>query len=318
MLPLHKHTEGSEKARALAAPAVLWPRAAQRLKRASVPYLFILPFFAVLAVFLAYPLGYAFNLSLYRTQLVGGTKYIGLQNYVQVFHDPYFWAGVRNMVIFGCIQVPIMLGLALVFALLLDSGIPRLRRVFRLGYFLPFAVPSAVAALMWGSLYGQSFGPIAQVAHALHLGTPGFLTESGILPSIGNVVTWQYTGYNMIIMFAALQAIPPDLYEAARIDGAKEWQIALRIKIPQIMPAIVVTCIFSIIGTLQLFSEPQIFQAAAPSAVSEFVTPNLYVYTLAFTDQELNYAAAVAFTLGLVIAVISSLFLFVVYRRRAR
>jgi multiple sugar transport system permease protein len=315
---LHAPTEVSPKARPLAAPAWLRTGVVQRVRRALVPYLFILPFFVILLIFLVYPLGYAFDLSLYRTQLVGGTKFIALQNYVQVFHDPYFWAGVRNMVIFGCIQVPIMLGLALLFALLLDSGIPRLRRILRLGYFLPFAVPSAVAALMWGSLYGQSFGPIAQIAHALHFGTPGFLTERGILPSIGNVVTWQYTGYNMIIMFAALQAIPPDLYEAARIDGARDWQIALHIKIPQITPAIVVTCIFSIIGTLQLFSEPQIFQAAAPSAVSEFITPNLYVYTLAFTDQEVNYAAAVAFALGLVIALLSSLFLFVVYRRRAR
>jgi multiple sugar transport system permease protein len=236
---------------------------------------------------------------------------------VTVFHDAYFWDGVRNMLIFGAIQVPVMLLLALFFALLLDSGIPRLRSLFRLGYFLPFAIPSAVAALMWGYLYGQSFGPFAQIAHALHFAAPTFLTESGILPSIGNIVTWQYTGYNMVIMFAALQAIPPELYEAARMDGAREWQIAFYVKTPLITPAIVLTCIFSIIGTLQLFNEPQILQTIAPSAVNGHITPNLYAYQLAFQDQQLDYAASVAFTLGLVIAILSTLFLFIVNRRRA-
>lgn len=290
----------------------------RRLNRNITPYLFITPFFALLAIFLFYPIIYSFITSLYRTKLVGGTAFVGAQNYGRVLHDPYFWEGVRNMLLFGVVQVPIMLGLALLFALLIDSGIPRLQRLFRLGYFLPFAVPSAVAALMWGFLYGRSFGPFAQLAQSFHLPAPTFLTQAGILPAIGNIVVWQYTGYNMIIIYAALQAISPELYEAARIDGAKDWQIALRIKVPLIWPALVLTGIFSIIGTLQLFSEPQIFEAIAPSAVKHYITPNLYTYHLAFTDQQLDYAAAVAFTLGIVIALLSSLFLLIVNRRGAR
>ncbi len=292
--------------------------ALRRFDRIVTPYLFIIPFFVLLAVFLIFPLFYAFDLSLYHTKLIGGTAFIGLQNYVKVLHDPYFWEGVHNMLLFGSIQVPIMLILALLFALLLDSGIPRLRGIFRLGYFLPFAIPTAVAALMWGYLYGQSFGPFAQIAHALHVGAPMFLTASGILPSVGNIVIWQYTGYNMIIMHAALQAIPPELYESARIDGARDWQIAFFVKVPLIVPAMILTGIFSIIGTLQLFVEPQILQSIAPSAVNGHITPNVYAYQLAFQNDQLDYAAAVAVTLGVLIAILSALFLFVVNRGRAR
>jgi multiple sugar transport system permease protein len=314
-------------ARAGAPPGVRSPTAQtvfgsptlRRIRRTVTPYLFIAPFFALLIIFLVYPLGFSFDLSLYRTRLIGGTKFIGLQNYVTVLHDPYFWEGVRNMLLFGCVQVPLMLGLALLFALLLDSGVPRLRRLFRLGYFLPFAIPGVVAALMWGYLYGQSFGPLAQIARATHLFTaPNFLTASSILPSIGNIVIWQYTGYNMIIMYAALQSIPPQLYEAARIDGAHDWQIAIFVKVPMILQAIVFTGIFSIIGTLQLFVEPQILQGIAPSAVNGHITPNIYAYNITFANQQLDYAAAVSFTLGVVIAVLSALFFFVFNWRRAR
>jgi multiple sugar transport system permease protein len=100
---------------------------------------------------------------------------------------------------------------------------------FRLGSFLP-AVPSVVAALMWGYLYGQSFGPIAQIAQALGLTPPQFLTPSGVIPALANISMWQYTGYNMLILFAALRAVPRELYEAAAVDGASEVQIALKIR----------------------------------------------------------------------------------------
>jgi len=306
----------------LRSPAAQTPFASpmlRRIRRIVTPYLFIAPFFALLIIFLIYPLGYSFGLSMFHTKLIGGTKFIGLQNYVTVLHDPYFWEGVRNMLLFGVIQVPVMLGLALLFALLLDSGVPRLRRVFRLSYFLPFAIPGVVAALMWGYLYGQSFGPLAQIARMTHIFTaPNFLTASSILPSIGNIVTWQYTGYNMIIMYAALQAIPPELYEAARIDGAHDWQIAFFVKVPLILQAIVFTGIFSIIGTLQLFVEPQILQNIAPSAVNGHITPNIYAFNIAFQNQQLDYAATIAFMLGIIIAVLSALFLFIVNWRRAR
>lgn len=281
-----------------------------------VPYLFLTPFLIVFLVFFVLPLAYALYISLFADRLVGGTIFVGIQNYVQAFHDPSFWSGVGRMLLFGVVQVPIMLGLALIFALLLDSGLARFKTLFRLGYFLPYAIPSVVGALMWGYLYSPTFGPFAQTAHALHWPAPGFLTDQGMLWSIANIVTWEFVGYNMIIMFAALQAVPQDLYDAARVDGATGWQLARHVKIPLIAPAIVLTGIFSIIGTLQLFNEPSIMAPIAPSVVQDHYTPNLYAYTLAFTNQQYNYSAAVSFTLGAVVFIGSYLFMFITNRGR--
>jgi len=298
-----------------ARPAV----ALRRLLRVvGLPYLFLSPFLILFTTFFILPLLYALWLSLFADRLVGGTVFVGAQNYLQVLQDGNFWEGVRRTFVFGVVQVPIMLGLALVFALVLDSGGVRLRTLFRLSYYLPAAIPGVVAALMWGYLYGPSFGPFAQIADAIHVPEPGFLSATGMLPSIGNIVTWLATGSNMIIMYAALQSIPPDVYDAATVDGARGWKTAWYIKIPLIRPALILTGIFSIIGTLQLFAEPQIMGSLAPNVIGDHYTPNLYAYTLAFTNQQYNYAAAISFTLGAIIFVCSCLFMVVVTQRRAR
>jgi multiple sugar transport system permease protein len=293
-------------------PGYYWRRWTRKL----TPYFFLSPFLIGYIVFMVYPLIYSFNLSLYRKQIIGGVTFKGLENYVNVFQDANFWEGIRNVLIFGAMQIPVMLGLALFFAVILDSNAVRRVTIFRLGYFLPFAVPSVVAALMWGYFYGQSFGPIAQVAKALGLQPPVFLTINGIIPSMANISTWQFTGYNMLIIYAALKAIPLELYEAARADGANEWQIAWGIKIPIVWPAIVLTMIFSVIGTLQLFNEPNVLRVVAPTAVNEHFTPNLYLYFLAFRDARFEYSAAMAFSLALVSGILASLVLLVTRRLR--
>lgn len=289
----------------------------KRLQRRSTPYLFLLPFLIAFVLFMVYPLIYAFNLSLFRKKLIGGVTFVGLDNYIKALQDANFWDGVRNVLIFGAMQIPIMLGLALLFALLLDGKLIRRQTIFRLGYFLPFAVPSVVAAVMWGYFYGQSFGPIAQIATFFHLDPPQFLTPSGIIPSIANISTWQYTGYNMLILFAALKGIPEEIYEAAKVDGASDLQIALRIRIPIIWPALALTAIFSIIGTLQLFNEPNVLGVVAPTVMNSHFTPNIYVYNLAFSNRQFDYSAAIAFTLAIVTALLSSAVLISAYRREA-
>jgi len=289
-----------------------------RLSRKATPFFFLSPFLAGFLVFMVYPLIYAFNLSLYRKKLVGGTTFVGLANYVKAFQDASFWEGVKNVLVFGAMQIPVMLGLALLFATLIDSGIIKRISIFRLVYFLPFAVPNVVAALIWGYFYGQSFGPIAQVAEALNLQAPIFLNAKGIIPSIANISVWQYTGYNMLIIYAAMKAIPPELYEAARVDGANEWQLAWHIRIPLVIPALLLTFIFSMIGTLQLFNEPNVLGAVAPTAMNRHFTPNIYVYNLAFANKQFDYSAAISFTLALVTAIVSSLVLFIIFRREAK
>jgi multiple sugar transport system permease protein len=131
-----------------------------------------------------------------------------------------------------------------------------------------------------------------------------------MLFSIANVSTWTYTGYNMIILYAALRAIPTELYEAAAVDGASAFRTAIHIKLPQLRPAILLCAIFSVIGSFQLFAEPQIFFQIAQGVIGKDYTPNLYVYNLAFSDARLNYAAALSFLLGAVVFVISYLVMY--------
>ena len=306
----------TERAHATAPPSR--HHSATKRKQHLAAYLFILPFFAVFLTMLVIPLVYAGYLSLFESRLIGGEVFAGLANYVRALSDSAFLGSLLRMGLFFVIQVPIMLGLALLFALALDSGRARGSRSIRLLVFMPYAVPAVVATLMWGYLYGPDFGPIAQVARAVGWGTPEFLTPENILGSMMNIVTWEFVGYNMIILYAALRAIPSELYEAAEIDGAGQFRIAWSIKIPAIRPAIILTVIFSIIGTFQLFAEPSLLNAIAPDAITNSFTPNYYAYNLAFLNRELNYAAAIAFLLGIVIAVLSYVFQLATERRERK
>jgi multiple sugar transport system permease protein len=285
-----------------------------RARRRAVPYLFLSPFLIAFTVFVIVPLLWALNLSLYRSRLVGGRTFVGLDNYVRSLTDPKLWEGIRNVLTFGIIQIPIMLGLALLAALILDAGLVRRQTLYRIVLFLPFAVPAVVATLIWGYLYGQAFGPIAQIARFLGQEPPQFLTQGSIIPAMSNISTWQYTGYN----YAALKAIPTELYEAARVDGASNVQIARRIKIPLVGPALVLTFIFSIIGTLQLFTEPYLLNAIAPSVIGPNFTPNRYVYNLSFQNRQFDYAAAISFMIALVTAILAGMTLLIYQRRGAR
>jgi multiple sugar transport system permease protein len=277
----------------------------RRLNHGRVGYLFVAPFLVTFAALFVLPLAYAAYISLYKNQLIGGLHFVGLNNYIRALQDPSLRQGVARVAIYFVIQVPIMLVIALFAALAIDSGMLRLAKVFRLGIFLPYAVPAVVATLMWGYLYGPSFGPFAQLAGRLGTTAPNFLGAGWVLPSIANIQVWEFVGYNMIIMYAALRSIPTDLYEAAAVDGAGAWRVAWSIKIPSIRRALGVCLIFSVIGSFQLFSEPKLLQPLSPNVIGGDYTPNLYAYTLSFTSQETNYAAAVSFLLGLVIVVVS-------------
>jgi multiple sugar transport system permease protein len=265
---------------------------------------FVTPFMIGLALLVIAPIVYAIYLSLFRTQLIGGTSFVGLGNYLTLFQDPKFWSSLGRVALFLVVQVPIMLALSLIAALALDSARLHGARFFRIAIFLPYAVPGVVAALLWGFIYGDQFGLTAWVNQALgwHLAP---LAPSWILGSIGNIVTWEFMGYNMLIFYAALRVISGDLYEAAELDGASAWRIVFSIKLPAIRGAIVIAIIFSIIGSFQLFNEPNLLQGLAPNSISSYFTPNMYAYNLSFAGQQFNYSATVAIVMGIITGVIS-------------
>ncbi|AOZ73528.1 ABC transporter permease [Boudabousia tangfeifanii] len=183
----------------------------------------------------------------------GGEKvetFVGLQNFKEVALGSTFWTGIGRVLLFGAIQIPVMIIGALALALLLDSLLVNRVGFFRLGYFMPYAVPGIVAALVWVYLYNNQIGPVGRVLNI------DFFGHTWILAGMANMTTWTFTGYNMLIFLAALQAIPTDLYEAARLDGASEWMIVWKIKVPMVRAAALLAVLLSIIGTVQLFNEP--------------------------------------------------------------
>jgi multiple sugar transport system permease protein len=280
-------------------------RPRRRTRRSWVGWGFIGPFMAVFVLVFLAPIGYSIYLSLYRNQLIGGNAFVGLQNYTTAFQDPHFWSAVTRVGLFLVVQVPIMLGAALLVALALDSGRLYGKSFFRISIFLPYAVPAVVATLMWGFMYGARFGLVGSINDALGTSLPDPLSPSWILASIGNIVTWEFVGYNMLIFYSALRVIPSSLYEAAAIDGAGQLSVVRAIKLPAIRGALVIATIFSIIGSFQLFNEPNILQSLAPNAISTYFTPNMYAYSLSFSGQQYNYSAAVAIVMGLFTMVIA-------------
>ena len=292
-----------------APPTEAPPRASRRRtasnRRSWTGWGFLTPFAAVFVLVFIAPILYSLYLSLYREQMVGGTTFVGLTNYQEALTDPTFWDAVGRVSLFLAVQVPIMLLLALLMALVLDSGRLYGKNFFRISIFMPYAVPAVVATLMWGFMYGTRFGLVGNINDALGIALPDPLSPSLVLASIGNVVTWQFVGYNMLILYSALRVVPHSLYEAAEMDGANQIQVVRAIKIPALRGALVIATIFSVIGSFQLFNEPSILQSLAPNSIGSAYTPNLFTYSLAFSGRQHNYAAAVAILMGLLTMIIA-------------
>jgi multiple sugar transport system permease protein len=300
----------------IAAPTTSSTKATRRLRRhaagsgprARTIVAFLIPFFAPFFLFYIVPIIYALwqsFLVVKRTPGQFGTSYTtfgGFTQYIEALQNGEFWASIGRIGLFGIVQVPVMLIVALVIALLLDSPLLKIKSFFRIAAFMPYAVPGVIAAIMWSFLYSPQLSPVVSILQGLGL-HPDFLGPSAVLWSIANVSTWLWTGYNMLVMFSALQSIPQELYEAAKLDGANNWTIALRIKVPLIAPAMVMTAVFSIIGTLQLYAEPAVLQQIS-SNISSTYTPNMLAYAIA-SGNNYQQAAAVSVIIAVVTFVLS-------------
>lgn len=299
-------------------PDVAAPRRRRRrrvTKQSRVGWAFVAPFAIVFVALLVLPLFYALYLSLFQTRLIGGTSFVLFDNYIKAFTDENFLDGIWFVIVFSAVLIPLQMVVSLGVALILDAVVTRFARFSRLMIFLPYAIPAVIGALMWGFLYSKSFGPMAEIFGVFGMAGPDFLSRELIFFGLLNIVTWQWAGYYMIIIYAALQGIDPTLYEAARIDGASGWQINLRIKIPLIAPALVLILVFALIGTLQFFNEPQILRYLASGAIPSDLTPNMYAYQQAFALANYNYGSAISFALGAVVFVCVYLFMFITRKR---
>lgn len=295
----------------MASPPLTPPRAAGPLRRSQrgAATLFLTPFFLLFAVVMVAPVGYAGWMSLYREQSsglgFGGVErtFAGLANYTAVLADPAFRASFLNVAAYCLAYIPVMIGGALGLALLVDSAHARAKRFFQLAFFLPHAVPGLIAAIIWIYLYTPGLSPVIEWIEGAG-GSWNFFAPGNSLSSMVNIAVWQWVGYNMVIFFAALQAVPREVIEAATVDGAGAWRIALGIKVPIIRSSVVMTVLFTCVGAIQLFTEPELLSDKAQALGNDW-SPTMYIVSKAFTDQDYASAAAASLLLALVAGALS-------------
>ena len=281
------------------------PRLGQGRQQDRTGAAFVAPHLLVIGLFMIVPTLYAVYTSLFSTKLIGGTHYSGLANYRTVLSSSQFWDGVQRVIIFGAIQVPVTIAIAFFFAAIFDAGMVRFGRLFRTIFFMPFAVPGVVAALMWSFLLLPKVGPYSRLLTSAGLGNITFFSSRLIVPTIILIVIWEWTGYNMTILYTSLKSIPREVTEAAIIDGAKLSTIILRIRLPMVRPSIIMLLFLNTVGALQLFTEPSILATFQPQAISYGFTPSLYVYNTAIGSNEYNLGAAAAVVLAVLIGALS-------------
>lgn len=315
-------TVGSPRDTAAPATTGRRPKPPRGPRFTATPYLMLAPAAVLFVLFMALPIAYTLVLSFQKTQVsglglgAGGRKtvFAGLSNYTSALTDPDFVGSVGRVGLYGLIVVPTMLVLALVFALLLDSRRSRLVGLSRILIFLPYAVPAVISSLLWGFLYLPSVSPFVDMATSLGIPSPNLLAPGVVIFAIANIALWGGVGFNMVVMYTSLKAIPTDIYEAARLDGASEIQVAIRIKIPIILPSLIMTAIFSLIATLQVFAEPTTL-APLTNSISSTYTPLMKVYRDAFIRNDVYSASATSIVIAVAIFALSFFFLRVVQGR---
>jgi len=289
---------------------------------AAAPYLFMLPALALFVFSIVIPILYTGYLSL-RTVRVSGLGlgpgartevWNGLTNYADALSDSDFRDGVLRVLGYGLVVIPVMLGLALLFALLLDSVRVRARRFARLVIFLPYAVPVVISSLLWGFLYLPTVSPFHYAADKVGITLPEPMAPGLVLFAIANIAVWGGVGFNMIVLYTALRSIGSELYEAARIDGCGEIQIAWRIKVPIIAPSLIMTSMFGMITTLQVFAEPTVLRPLT-NTISTSWSPLMMIYRDAFTRNDIYAASAASIVLALATFALSFGFLRLVRER---
>lgn len=300
----------------MTSPTTARPRPDRRATRRSIPgtggrtaAIFLVPFFALFAITMIAPVVSAVWMSLFAEKRSGlgfggaTQEFVGLGNYIAVLSDRTFTDGFGRLALYCLLYVPTLLVVALALALLLDASVTYARRAFQLLLFLPHAVPGVIAALIWAYLYTPGVSPIVKALESGSIAID-FLSVHMVLPSMVNIAAWEWAGYNVIILFTALQAVPREVLEAARVDGAGEIRTALSIKTPLVWPAIGVALLFTVIGSLQLFTEPKILSSSTTAVTSTWV-PNMWAYDAAFARNDLPQAAAASILLALLAAVLS-------------
>lgn len=279
----------------------------QSLRKRALPYLFISPFFVGYAIFGAFPLGWALYLSLFnRTGLLQPPQFIGIGNYKELLGDSRFLHSLLNTTIYGLGSILVILPVALLLALIIEARQVRFKQLFRLGLFFPAITSAVVISIVFRSILDPGTGILNDALQAVHLPPQGWFSDPNwIRPCFILVGVWSFTGINTLYFSAGLQNISPELFEAARIDGATTRDIVRYVTLPLLRPVLLFTVVLAIIGSYNLFAQPYILIGAGggPNDAGLFMT--VYLYLTSFQNVRFGYAAAMGFTMALIILVLS-------------
>jgi cellobiose transport system permease protein len=280
------------------------------------PYLYISPFFLLFVITGLFPIAYTAVISFMDWDLVRNTgHFIGFDQYVYVLNQPKFWIALRNTFsIFLLSSIPQLI-LAIFIAAVLDQNI-RAKTFWRMGVLLPYVMAPVAVALIFSNMFGDKYGLVNTLL--ANVGIPAVPWHSDAFAShiaIATMVNFRWTGYNTLILLAAMQAIPRDYYEAAAIDGASKFRQFLAITVPSLRPTLIFVIITSTIGGLQIFDEPRMYdQYGTGGADSQWLTITLYLYDIGWGQWNFGRAAALAWILFLIILAIGVVNLLVTRR----
>ena len=281
---------------------VLRPKDRATDQRDRVGYLMVLPYLLHLAVFLGYPLAFAFVLIFHRWNIYTPMKWVGLGNIKLLLTDPLIWRALFNTLYFLLIHIPLQLVLALGLAQLLNQKI-RGRAFFRASYFMPVVVSGVVVTILWQQMYATETGLINLLLQRFGLSKIGWLTDRRYaMPAIAIMATWKNVGLYVVLFLVGLQGIPADLYEAAELDGASAWQKFRLITVPMLNPTIMLVLLLSTIGGFSLFIEPYVMTGGGP--VNSTLSGILYLYKQAFFFSKMGYATTIGFFWAMIIFVV--------------
>ncbi len=291
-------------------------RAARRSRRYRwdlkySPYAFVSPFFLFFAAFGLFPLLYTGWSALHSASMLtpNEMEWVGFDNFTRLWDDEFFWKALRNTFTIGIISTVPQLLMALGLAHLLNYKL-RGSMFFRVAILTPYATSIAAATLVFAMLYGRDYGMINWALDLVGIDRVDW--QAGTWTSqfaVSTIVIWRWTGYNTLIYLAAMQAVPNDLYESAALDGASRWKQFLHITLPSLRPTILFTAVVSTIGATQLFGEPLLF-AGDPSggAQNQYQTLGLYMYEMGWINRHLGRAAAIAWTMFLLLIIIGLIY----------
>src|SRR5580693_3350307 len=262
-------------------------------RKSLLPYLLVSPYLVFVLVFVVFPVLFCFFLTFHKWNIISSMKFIGIDNYTRLFHDRLFWKAIGNTLKFLLLHIPLQLIVSLFLAQMLNQRI-RAISFFRASFFLPVIVSGVVVTILWQQLFGFDSGMINRMLAAVGLPKAGWLVNPDMaIYSIAVMATWKNVGLYVILFLVGLQTVPPQYYEAAKLEGANRWQQFWHITMPMINPTIFLVVVLSTIGGFSLFIEPYIMTGGGP--LNQTLSAVLYIYKQAFQYYNMGYSATLGF-----------------------